>query len=66
MKLHSSFSIHTVRTENANGYCEFIDINYRQFIATEQNKMAVILPFSKTRWLSILPAVEPLLKYFLG
>jgi hypothetical protein len=49
--------IHTVRTENANGYCEFVDINYRQFVAKEQNKMAVNPPCSRTVT-EILPGVK--------
>jgi len=46
-KIFGYFSIYTVRTEKLKDFCEFVDINYR-----------TILNHSKTRWVSLLPAVE--------
>lgn len=62
MKLFNYFSIYTVRTETLKAICEYIEVNYEK-----------LLSHSKTRWLSLFPAVErilkmyePLKKYFLS
>jgi hypothetical protein len=52
-KIFSYFSIYTVRTERLKEFCEFVNVEYR-----------TLLSYSKTRWLSLLPAVERILKLF--
>lgn len=54
MKLFNFFSVYTVRTEALKSICEYIDIHYTK-----------LLYHSKTRWLSLFPAVERILKMYL-
>lgn len=54
MKLFNFFSVYTVRTEALKSVCEYIEINYQK-----------LLYHSKTRWLSLFPAVERILKMYL-
>jgi hypothetical protein len=53
MKIYNYFSVYTVRTEDVKSSFEFVDINGRQ-----------LLSHSRTRWLSLFPAVERLLQMF--
>lgn len=53
VKLFSYFSIYTVRTERLKEFCEMVDVEY-----------GTILAHSKTRWLSLMPAIERILKLF--
>ena len=53
VKLFSYFSIYTVRTEKLKEFCEFVGVQY-----------ASVLSHSKTRWLSLMGAVERILKLF--
>ena len=53
MKIFNYFSIYTVRTEALKEFCDYVEINYQP-----------LLNHSKTRWLSLFPAVERLLKLF--
>ncbi|XP_066486947.1 MAX gene-associated protein isoform X3 [Tiliqua scincoides] len=53
MKLYNYFSIYTVRTEQLKEYCEFVDINYKQ-----------LLSHTKTRWLSLFPAIHRILETY--
>lgn len=61
-KIYNYFSIYSVRTEQLKDFCDFIDTEYKQ-----------LLYHSKTRWLSLFPAIdrlilmfEPLKSYFLS
>lgn len=53
LKVYNYFSIYTVRNEDLKSYCEFVDTNYKQ-----------LLSHSKTRWLSLFPAIERVLEMF--
>lgn len=54
LKLFNFFSVYTVRTETLKSVCEYIHVNYQK-----------LLYHSKTRWLSLFPAIERILKMFL-
>lgn len=61
MQIHNHFATFTVRTEELKSLCADLDIHFKQ-----------ILYHSKTRWLSLFPAIErilqmlePLKSYFL-
>ncbi|KAL4121704.1 hypothetical protein QTP88_014165 [Uroleucon formosanum] len=51
LKIFNYFSIYTVRTEKLKEFCSFVDINHQN-----------LLSHSRTRWLSLMPAVERILK----
>lgn len=51
LKIFNYFSIYTVRTEKLKEFYSFVDINYQ-----------TLLSHSRTRWLSLMPAVERILK----
>ncbi|CAI6367360.1 unnamed protein product [Macrosiphum euphorbiae] len=51
LKIFNYFAIYTVRTEKLKEFCSFVDINYQ-----------TLLSHSRTRWLSLMPAVERNLK----
>lgn len=53
--LHNYFSIFTVRVAELQEFCEFVNIEYK-----------TLLYHSKTRWLSLLPAVHRILEVFDG
>ncbi|KAL4101263.1 hypothetical protein QTP88_021283 [Uroleucon formosanum] len=53
LKIFNYFSIYTVRTESLKDFCEFTDITYRE-----------LLYHSKTRWLSLFPAINRILQMF--
>lgn len=53
MKIYNYFSVYTVRTEKLKSFCEAVEIQYQQ-----------LLSHSKTRWLSLFPAIERILKLF--
>ncbi|XP_025029754.1 uncharacterized protein LOC107326422 [Python bivittatus] len=53
LKIFNYFSVYTVRTESLKDFCEYIDINYHE-----------LLSHTKTRWLSLFPAIEALLEVF--
>lgn len=53
LKIYNYFSIYTVRTESLKDFCEFTDITYRE-----------LLYHSKTRWLSLFPAINRILQMF--
>lgn len=52
-KIHKYFSIYTVRVESLKEFCEEADVNFRE-----------LLSHSKTRFLSIFPGVERVLKLY--
>jgi hypothetical protein len=52
-KIYQYFSIYTVRVESLKGFCAFVEIEYRK-----------MLSFSKTRWLSLHPAINRVLEMF--
>lgn len=52
-KIYSFFSIYTVRTERLKSFCEFVKIEY-----------APLLNHSKSRFLSLLPAVTRIIQQF--
>jgi len=51
LKIFNYFSIYTVRTEKLKEFCDFVNINYRN-----------LLYHSKTRWLSLFPAINRILQ----
>jgi hypothetical protein len=53
MKIFGHFSIYTVRIESLKNFCGFLDVEYHK-----------LLSHSKTRWLSLFPSVERILKLF--
>ncbi|KMQ89919.1 hypothetical protein RF55_10387 [Lasius niger] len=53
MKIYNYFSVFTVRTEALKDFCQESDVEYSK-----------LLYHSKTRWLSLYPAIERLLKLF--
>ncbi|KAL4082856.1 hypothetical protein QTP88_029512 [Uroleucon formosanum] len=53
LKIFNYFFIYTVRTESLKDFCEFTDITYRE-----------LLYHSKTRWLSLFPAINRILQMF--
>lgn len=55
MKIFNHFSVYTVRTEKFKELCDYININYEK-----------LLYHSKTRWLSLFPAIERILKLYLA
>lgn len=55
MKIFNHFSVYTVRTENLKELCDYVDINYEK-----------LLYHSKTRWLSLFPAIERILKLYIA
>lgn len=55
MKIFNHFSVYTVRTESLKELCNYIDINYEK-----------LLYHSKTRWLSLFPAIERILKLYVA
>lgn len=52
-KIHKYFSIYTVRVESLKEFCEDADVNYRN-----------LLSHSKTRFLSLYPGLERVLKLY--
>ncbi|CAK1597427.1 unnamed protein product [Parnassius mnemosyne] len=53
MKIFNHFSVYTIRTEKLKELCSYVDINYEK-----------LLYHSKTRWLSLFPAIERILKLY--
>lgn len=47
------FYIYTARVEELKDFCMFVEIEYKD-----------ILGYSETRWLSLMPSVERILKLF--
>ncbi|XP_053255097.1 uncharacterized protein LOC128418927 [Podarcis raffonei] len=52
-KIYQYFHIYTVQTEQLKEYCEFVDTEYKK-----------LLSHSKTRWLSLFPGVNRLIRVF--
>lgn len=52
-KIYKHFSIYTVRTETLKEFCDYADVDFK-----------VILSHSKTRWLSLFPVIERVLKMY--
>jgi len=53
LKIYNYFSIYTVRTEALKEFCIFVDVEYKK-----------LLFHSKTRWLSLFPAINRLLQIY--
>ena len=53
LKFFNHFKIYTVRIEELKDFCEFVEINYRE-----------LLNHSKSRFLSLFPAVHCVLQMF--
>lgn len=53
MQLHNHFATFTVRTEELKSICSELDVHFKQ-----------ILYHSKTRWLSLFPAIERILQMY--
>lgn len=53
LKIYNFFATYTVRTEALKEFCETAEVEYKQ-----------LLYHSKTRWLSLFPAIERLLKLY--
>lgn len=53
VKLFGYFHIYTVRVEKLKEFCEFADFQYRD-----------ILVHTKTRWLSLSPAIDRIILMF--
>ncbi|KAL4100954.1 hypothetical protein QTP88_020978 [Uroleucon formosanum] len=54
-KIFGFFHIYTVRVENLKEFCDFADIQYKD-----------LLSHSKTRWLSLFPAIERIISIYNG
>jgi hypothetical protein len=54
-KIFQYFHIYTVRVEELNEFCDFIDIEYKQ-----------VLGSVKTRWLSVQPIITRVIDMFRG
>ncbi|EFN70003.1 hypothetical protein EAG_08603, partial [Camponotus floridanus] len=52
VKIYSYFYIYTIRVENFKEICDDIDVHHK------------LLGYSETRWLTLLPALERILKLF--
>lgn len=52
-KIYSYFHIYTVREASLIEFCDFVEIEYSK-----------VLGFSRTRWLSLLPSIERVLKLY--
>ena len=52
-KLFKHFSVYTLKTAELKDFCEFVQVQYQP-----------LLSHSKTRWLSLFPAIERILKLF--
>lgn len=52
-KIFSYFAIYTVRTERLKEFCDYVSLEYK-----------TLLSYSKTRWLSLVPAIERILKLY--
>jgi hypothetical protein len=52
-KIYSYFYMYTVRVENLEEFCAFVNQEYKKFLG-----------YSKTKWLALLPAVERLRNTF--
>lgn len=55
LQIYNYFAIHTVRTEELKGFCEFVECEFKPLLST-----------SKTRWQSLGPALERFLEIFEG
>lgn len=53
VKVYSYFYIYTVRVEELKDFCNYVSVEYQQ-----------ILGYCKSRWLSMLPAIERLIAMF--
>lgn len=53
LKLLNYFVIYTVGTERLKNFCDFVNVEYKK-----------LLSHSKTRWLSLQPAIERVLELF--
>lgn len=53
MKIYSTFSIYTVRSESLKEFCSFVEIEFKE-----------LLYHSRTRWLSIYPAINRILEVY--
>jgi len=53
VKIYSYFYIYTIRVENFKEICDDVDVQYHK-----------LLGYSETRWLTLLPALEKILKLF--
>lgn len=53
MKIHNSFYVYIIRTAKLKEFCEEADLTYQY-----------LLKHSKTRWLSLFPAIEKILKIY--
>lgn len=53
LKIFNYFSIYTVRTAELKQFCDFVEVEYQG-----------LLYHSKTRWLSLLPAVQRIINLF--
>jgi hypothetical protein len=53
MKIYNYFSIYTVRTEQLKEFCDSVDLHHKQ-----------LLKHCKTRWLSLFPAIERIIKLY--
>jgi hypothetical protein len=54
-KIYNYFSIYTVRTESLKQFCDFVNVEYE-----------TLLSHSRTRWLSLLPAVNKIITLYDG
>ncbi|KAL4100734.1 hypothetical protein QTP88_020768 [Uroleucon formosanum] len=54
-KIFGFFHIYTVRVENLKEFCDFADVQYKD-----------LLSHSKTRWLSLFPAIERIISIYNG
>ncbi|CAH0406173.1 unnamed protein product [Chilo suppressalis] len=53
LKIFNYFSVYTVRTEALKEFCDYVELNYQP-----------LLRHSKTRWLSLFPCIERILKLY--
>ena len=57
-KTYQYFCIYTVRTEELNDYCNFVDAEYRKLLSHSVTRWLSLYPYSLSRMLEMYPALQ--------